>query len=112
MAGCTVEVNGTSYYAPCDRIEYIEEIDGYLINTGSSSITLYIGFPTYSDNTSGYPRIVLPTNTKGYLRQSYNSQTYQTVSVSSYKVTQAHTQSSSIYSILILGVLLCLFLKR
>ena len=61
---CVVNVNGTDYYAPCDRLEYIVVVGTNLINTGSGSINLYTSFPEQGNNSSGYPRIVMPTNTK------------------------------------------------
>lgn len=111
MGACVVEVNGNDYYVPCDRVDYIYEIDGYLINTGSSSITLYSSFPDPNVQGSGYPRITLNSNQKGTYRSSQSS-TSSTIQVNSYSVVSKNTESSSIYSILILGVLLCLFLKR
>lgn len=111
MGACVVEVNGTEYYAPCDKIEYIEEIDGYLINTGSSNITLYAAFPDPNVQGSGYPRISMNSNQKATYRYSQGS-TSTTLSVNDYKIVERQAPSSSIYSILILGVLICLFLKR
>lgn len=111
MSACVVEVNGTEYYAPCDKIEYINEIDGYLINTGSSSITLYYDFPSQSVNGSGYPRISMPSNTKATYRSSQTA-TQTELQVSSYKVISKQSSETSFYSLLILGVLICQFLKH
>ena len=61
---CIITVNNIDYYYPCDRRNDILHIGNSLVNVGTSTITLYHDFPTYGDNTSGYPRIALPTNQK------------------------------------------------
>ena len=109
---CTVDINGTSYYAPCDSHDTLIQVGSYLINTSSSSITLYAHYPTYGDSTTGYPRIVCPTNTKAYIRQSSSSSTVQTLNVSSFKFKDYRFENSYILSVLMLGVLVCLLFKR
>lgn len=56
---CQVEINDTSYYIPCDRVNDLEMIDGYLVNVSSSSITLKNNFST---NSTTYPYISCSSN--------------------------------------------------
>lgn len=113
MGATVVEINGDDYYYPSDRKDdlYFSD-DGYLINTSSSSITLYSDFLTYGDNTSGYPRIVIPAMTKAYIRQSYSSSSYQTLRVTSYDFKSQYFGYSIYLLVLILGVLICQLFKR
>ena len=56
---CKVEIDGTSYYIPCDRVKDLEVIDGFLVNVSSSSVTLKNSFST--ENTT-YPYISCNSN--------------------------------------------------
>lgn len=113
MGACIVTINGSDYYYPCDRKDdlYFSD-DGYLINISSSTITLYSNFLTYGDNTSGYPRIIVPAMTKAYVRNSYSSSSYSQLSVSSYAFKSQNFGYSVYLLVLILGVLICQLFKR
>ena len=50
---CQINISGTDYYVPCDYVSKLDYIDGYLVNVGTSSITLKSEF---SPNTT-YPNI-------------------------------------------------------
>lgn len=109
---CVITLNGSDYYYPCDRKEDLVVIDNNLINVSSSTITLYSSFPSYNDNTSGYPRITCPTNTKAYVRQTYNNSNYSTLVVNSMSFKSSHYGYSVYIMIVILGVLICQLFKR
>lgn len=111
MDGCKIDINGIEYFYPCDYHDSIIQVGSAIINTGSTQITLYSSFPEYGDNSSGYPRIVLPVNTKGYLRTSYNSQ-YQTVNVNEMKFLDTRFSNGFLLNIVIVGCLICLLFKR
>lgn len=106
-----VTINGNDYYVPNDRIDDLYVIDGYLINTSSSSITLYAEFRENGDYYSGYPIITCPSFTKAYIRQSYNGNS-STLSVSSYEIKNKHIQNEVLLLILILGMMFITFFKR
>lgn len=108
---CVVSVNGTDYYAPCDRIEYLFVDGNRLYNSHSQSITLYGSLAVYGDSSSGYPRITCPTYTTAYYRSSYNANN-NILNVSSFDVGY-RTFGTEIYLlIVILGVMLCRLFKR
>lgn len=109
--GCKIDINGTEYFYPCDYHDSIIQVDSWIINTGSSQITLYASYPEYGVNSSGYPRIVLPSNQKGYLRSSQNA-TYQTVTVNSMKFLDTRFSNGFLLNIVIVGCLVCLLFKR
>lgn len=113
MGANVVEINGDDYYYPSDRKEdlYFTD-DGFLVNVSSSSITLYSEFVTYGDNSSGYPRIVIPAMTRAYIRSSSSSSNYQTLRVSSYDFKSQYFGYSVYLLVLILGVLICQLFKR
>ena len=108
---CVVTVNGTDYYCPCDYVDNLIVADGYLINTGSSTVTLYRSFPDYYTANSGYPRITCRSNTRAYLTQSYNS-TGSTISVSSFDVKNRHTSNDVLLLIVLIGVTVLNIFKR
>lgn len=108
---CVVSVNGTDYYYPCDRRSDIIVSDNSLVNVGSSTITLYHDFAVQGDNSSGYPRISLLSNTKGYIRQSYQS-SYTTLVVNSIEWKTSQLSYSIYLNIVIIGVLLLNLFKR
>lgn len=108
---CIIEINNTEYYYPCDYKDSIIQVGSSLVNTGSSQITLYRDFPTYGDNTSGYPRIVMPSNTKAYVRNSQNA-IYSTLVVNSVSFNSSRYSSDYLLSVVLLGVLVCLLFKR
>lgn len=108
---CVVTINGSDYYYPCDRRDDIVLIDNHLVNVSSSSITLYHDFVVQGDNTSGYPRITLPSNTEGYIRSSYNS-TNTTLIVNSIEWKTSRLSYSLYLDIVLIGVLLLNLFKR
>lgn len=75
MSACKVDVNGTDYYMDCDRVEDLEVINGLLVNTSSSSITLKHSFGT----STTYPYISCSGMSACQLRISNNTN-YQTIS--------------------------------
>lgn len=107
-----ITINGTDYYCTIDSYNWLKLVDGYLINQGNSSITLYQNFPTYGDNTSGYPRIVCPVNTKAYVRNSYSTSNYQTLSVNSMSYKKQYMNSTYLMSIMIFFALVIMILKK
>ena len=109
---CVIDVNGTEYYYPCDKRDDIKLIDGYLINTSSSQITLYRSFPEYGDSSSGYPRIVMPSNTKAYYRSSYNSGSYSTLHVTSADFVSSQISNNFLLLVVLVGVGICQLFKR
>lgn len=72
---CQVEIDGTSYYVPCDRINDLELVDGELVNIGSSTITLKNSF-ALTGNT--YPYITCSSNSVCRYYPS-NNQTYYAI---------------------------------
>lgn len=106
-----ININGTDYYVPNDRIDDLYVINGYLINTSSSSITLYASLRENGDYYSGYPRITCPTFTKAYIQQSYNSSS-STLSISTFQVENKHIQTEVLLLILLLGMMMLSFFKR
>lgn len=108
---CIITVNGTEYYYPCDRHDDIILVDNSLVNVSSSSITLYRDFPTYGDNSSGYPRITLPSNQRGYIRQTYNgNQTNLVVNSAAFK--SGNFGIEFYLNLCIFGALILLFFKK
>lgn len=108
---CVININGTDYYYPCDSRDNIIIIGNTIVNVGSSQITLYKDFPTYGDNSSGYPRIVLPTNTKGYYRSSYNAN-YTTLNVNSVEFKTSSYTFSVYLMIILIGIMILNLFKR
>lgn len=108
---CIVEVNNNDYYIPCDRVDDLVVVDSRLINTSSSSITLYREFIQYGDNYSGYPRITCPSYTTAYYRSS-SSATSSILAVSSYNVLDREFGFQPLLMVVILGVLICQLFKR
>lgn len=108
---CVITINGTDYYYPCNYSEYLKVVNNRLINTGSSSVTLYADFPEYNNNSSGYPRITCPANTQAYMRTSYQA-TQTTLVVNSCEFKSRQFTNDVYLLIVIVGVLLCQLLKR
>lgn len=109
--GCIITINGTDYYYPCDRRDDIILVGNSLVNIGSSSITLYHDFAVYQDNTSGYPRITMPSNTKAYYRASYSANN-TTLTVSSAEFKQSHMSFSVYLMIVLIGVMVLNLFKK
>ena len=108
---CVIDINGTEYYYPCDRHDDIILVGSNLVNIGSSTITLYHDFPTYQDNTSGYPRITMPSNTKAYYRASNQANTSTLVVNSVEFKTTSYGLSIYLSIVLILCVIVSIFKK-
>lgn len=108
---CVIKVNNTDYYYPCDRKDDIILIDNHLVNVSSSSITLYHEFVVNGDNTTGYPRITLPTNTYGYIRQTYNGNN-TLLTVNSAEFITSKFSNNILLLIVLVGVGLCQLFKR
>lgn len=107
-----ITINGTDYYCPSDYIDYLTVIDGYLINTGSSTVYLYADFREYGVNYSGYPRITCQANYKAYITQSYNSSS-QTLRVNSYTIKNRSFNDLFLIGVVVVGLLgMILFKKR
>lgn len=108
---CVISINGTDYYYPCDSRDNIIVVDGSLINVGSAQITMYRQFPTYGDNTSGYPRIILPSNTRAYYRANYQAN-YTTLNVNSIEFKTSSYGMSVYLMIVLIGVMVLQLFKR
>lgn len=108
---CIVTINGTDYYYPCDRRDDLIIVGNSLVNISSSTVTLYHDFVTYQDNTSGYPRITIPSNTKAYYRANYQANnTSLVINSIEFKTT---SYSYSVYlMIVIIGILLLMLFKK
>ena len=66
---CQVDIDGTSYYIPCDRVEDLYYTGSYLVNVSSSSITMKSIFNPDSE----YPYITCSSMSICRLRSSnYN----------------------------------------
>lgn len=111
MSACKIEINNTEYYYPCDYHDSLVLVGTSLINTGSSSVTLYHDFPTYGDNSSGYPRITCPANQRAYIRTSYNA-TQQNLVVNDLQFLDTRFNNGFLLNIVIVGCLICLLFKR
>lgn len=109
--GCIITINGTDYFYPCDRRDDIILVDGSIINTSSNTITLYHEFPEYGDNYSGYPRIYLPSNTRGYYRSSYGSN-YSNLVVNSMSFQSSKYSLDFYLMIVLIGVMVINLFKR
>lgn len=109
---CVITVNGDDYYYPCDKRDDIIQVGNRLVNVGSSSITLYREFVVYGDSSTGYPRIVMPTNTYAYYRSTSSSSSYQTLNVNSVEFKSTNFTFSIYLLIVIVGVLVLQLFKR
>lgn len=107
----SVEINGVTYYVSPDDLDYIYLVGNALINTKSSTITLYGSFREYNVNSSGYPRITIQSFGKAYITNSYNSGS-STLNVTSYNVVHRHIGFSPLIMVLIFSVLVMMFFKR
>lgn len=71
---CQINIDGSDYYIPCDRIKDLDFIDGYLVNVSSSSISMKSEFNT----TSSYPYVTCSSMSVCNLRSSSNNSHYIT----------------------------------
>ena len=110
---CVLQINNTNYYTPCNSMEYIvyDDQNNILINTSSSSITLYYSYPVLNDNSSGYPRIQASGNQVFYYRQSYQSSNQQ-LQVNQFKIINQHTPTNVLLMIVMIGVTVIHLFKR
>lgn len=108
---CVLSVNNTNYYVACNLIDSIILVDNELINTSSSSITLYHDYPELNDYNSGYPRISASSNQKFYYRSNYNGSN-QALTVNDYKVINRHTSNDFLLSLVIIFCLIINLFKR
>lgn len=108
---CVLSVNNTEYYVACNSIDYIVLVGNDLINTSSSSITLYHDYPQLNDSYSGYPRIQASANQKFYYRGSYNSQNVS-LNVTQFSVVNRHTSYDFLLSLVIIFCLIINLFKR
>lgn len=67
---CEISIDGNEYYLPCDRVQHLSYIDGYLVNISSSTLTMRSSF---SPNTT-YPYISCSSMGVCNLRTSQTSQ--------------------------------------
>lgn len=108
---CVIEINSTEYFYPCDRRDDIILVGNSLINTSSSTITLYHEFATYQDSYSGYPRITMPSYTRAYIRSSYNGN-ISTLNVNSVEFKSSRFEFNIYLMIVIIGVLIFQLFKK
>lgn len=106
-----ITINGVDYYAGADVVDYLVVINGNLVNTSNSTITLYGSLREYNNSYSGYPRISAQSYYKATITQSYQVQP-STLVVNSYEVKQRHFQNNYLMLVLIFGVLVMLLFKR
>lgn len=108
---CVITINGSDYYYPCDKRDSIILVGNALINTSSSQITLYHDFPVQGDNTSGYPRITMPSNSKAYIRTS-NTSSNSNLVVNSASFKSANFGLSFYLNLCIFFALILIFFKK
>ena len=109
--GCVITVNGTDYYYPCDRRDDIILVNNRLVNTGSSTITLYGSWRESGVSNSGYPRISMASNTYATYQASYNSQS-STLAVNSIEFKTTHYSLSVYLLVVLIGVVVIQLFKR
>lgn len=82
MAGnaCQVEINNDTYWIPCDRVNDLHYLDGYLVNLSDTSLTLRV---RYADETV-YPYISCSAFASCTKRTASGSQ-YQSYVTSNYE---------------------------
>lgn len=105
-----VEINGVTYYVPIDYIDYLIVDNGYLINVGTSNITLYHDWRESGINNSGYPRINVSSMSKATYQQTQTSQA-TILSVNSYEVKSRVTPTNTILLIVLVLVLILNWFK-
>lgn len=66
---CQVEIEGTTYFIPCDRVEDLYYTGTYLVNISSSNITMKSNFNPDND----YPYISCSSMSVCRLRTSNNN---------------------------------------
>lgn len=106
-----ININGTDYYCPSDRLDDLFVIDGALINTSSSTVTLYGSFRETGVNNSGYPRINCSSFQKATYQSSYNA-SVSTLTVSSYEVNNRSFDDVFLIGVVIVGLLAMLLFKK
>lgn len=109
---CVITINGDDYFYPCDKKDSIVIVDNHLVNTSSTAFTLYAEFPEQGNTSSGYPRIVCNSNQLAYIRQSYGSSTYQTITVNSAEFKSSHFTFDVLLLITLVGVGVCQLFRR
>lgn len=108
---CVLSINNTDYFVACNLIDSIILVDNELVNTSSSSVTLYHDYPELNDYNSGYPRISASANQKFYYRASYNGSNQQLI-VNDYSVINRHTSNDFLLSLVIIFCLIINLFKR
>lgn len=78
-----VVINGEVWHVPENQYKYLKVVNNRLVNTGSSSITMYKNWYEV-DSTDNYPNIICPSGGACYVRTAsgYGS-THSTVIVNS-----------------------------
>lgn len=71
---CKIVINGTNFYIPCDRVNDLDYLDGYLVNVSSSSLTMRSIFRPDSSNM--YPYITCSAMSVCQLRSSDSQRSY------------------------------------
>ena len=108
---CKIKVDGTEYYVACDDVENIVIAGSYMVNTSSGSINLYKTYPTYGDNSTGFPRWQASANQRFYYRPSNNG-TIENRTVSNISVINRHISDDYLLSLVIIFCLIINLFKR
>lgn len=116
---CTVEINGQTYYGPCELIDTIvvwtnpnNENDKYLVSTSNENFTLYRNTFSFTNNSGGYPRIVFyPSRWGAYYRDSTVSNPTN-LAVTSFHVTHRNIETNTLLLVVLIGVMFMRLFKR
>lgn len=107
MGACTVEINGETWFIPCDRVNDLGlDNNNNLIVLTNSSLTLYKTFE--NSNTMSYPRVSCSWGRVCSLQTAQNMNSYLTdvsFSVSNRIITDDFFQSC-LLGVIALGVVL------
>ena len=107
-----IKVNNRNYYIASDFVKYLEEVDGYYVNTGSQNINAYIKYREQGQSQT-YPYISCNSFSRCRLINSSQSTDWSYITDLSKVSVPLENSVNSIYILFImLGVMLCLLLKR
>lgn len=111
----TIEIDGTNWIIPYDRIYDITIYENNLVNISASNITLY---QEYIEDTSNvYPRLVCNTGRVCYIQRTYNDYDY----LNSVNTLERNIPASNILidptnllilTLIVVNIVSCLFFKN
>lgn len=104
----TITINGEVWHVPENQIKYIKVVGNKLVNTGSSSITLYKNWYEYNTQQN-YPNIVCPAGGACYVRTASGvGSNYNTVVVNSYEwnipIENRDYSVISVFFVVVIGI--------